>query len=102
MEEEKKVYISGAISGLPLEEAKANFRRAKELVESWGFIAVSPFDSGVADSEPWHVHMLADLEMLSKCTHIYLMDGWTKSRGANIEHDFAQAMGLAIFYGTSR
>ncbi len=95
MEQANRVYISGPISGLPIEEAKA-------LVESWGFTAVSPFESGVADSEPWQVHMLADLEMLSKCTHIYMMDGWTKSRGANIEHDFAQAMGLAIFYGTSR
>lgn len=40
----------------------------------------------------------ADLELLKRCDGIFMLPNWKDSWGAKIEHEFAQANGIPIFY----
>lgn len=94
-----KIYISGRISGRPIEEARAQFEGACDVVRRHaGNIPVNPFDNGLPDDAPWIDHILADLKMLHECDAIYMLEGWRESTGATIEWDFARRTGKQIHY----
>jgi hypothetical protein len=91
-----KVYISGPISGRPLEEAKREFAEAAERLRGLGHEPVNPFDSGLPAEAPWTRHMAADLAMLLDCEGIYMLPLWTRSRGARIEAAVAYELRLEV------
>jgi hypothetical protein len=94
-----KVYISGQITGLDIDEAKAYFKQAENFLESLGHETVNPFD--VLPYHPdttWEEYMIADIRELFKCDAIYMLHNWEKSKGAKIEKAIAEGMGLIIMY----
>lgn len=91
-----KIYISGPISGHSLEERRARFAGAAEVLRQHGFEAVNPMDNGVSAEAPYEDHMRADLRMLLGCDGFYLLRGWMSSRGACLERAVAEACGLSI------
>lgn len=93
-----KVYISGRISGRELEVSKRHFKEAEEKLSEMGLDAVNPFSNGLSDSETWEAHMLKDIEMLFPCDAIYMLSGWSESKGAKIEKSIAEIMGKRIMY----
>lgn len=93
---QRKIYISGGISGYPLEERRAVFARAEEELRGRGYDPVNPFNNGVSLDAPYGDHMRADLRMLLGCDGIYLLRGWMSSRGARLEHDVAAACGMEV------
>lgn len=98
---QRKIYISGGISGHPLEErravfARAVFARAEEELRSRGYVPVNPFNNGVSLDAPYEDHMRTGLRMLLECAGIYLLHGWMSRRGACLEHDVAVACGMEI------
>lgn len=46
--------------------------------------------------ETWEGYMRADIAELMKCDTVYLLPGWEKSRGAQIEVYLAKALGMEI------
>lgn len=90
-----KIYIAGKITGIPFSEAKNNFDSAKELIEKWGFEAVSPLDYG-DENKSWVDNMLILLPILNTCDGIYLLDNWDESDGARIEKKFAEKKGMFV------
>lgn len=84
-DEVRRVYISGAITGLTAEEAAEKFRRAERRLRRAGMVPVCPLDNGLDASAGWAQHMRRDLEMLAGCDAIYMLDNWSGSRGAQIE-----------------
>ena len=93
-----KVYISGKISGLPIQEAKERFDNAQALLESCGLDAVNPMSKEMPENTTWEQHMVKDIELLLRCDAIYLMDNWADSRGAQIEYDIANRMKLEFIF----
>lgn len=93
---QRKIYISGGISGYPLEERRAVFARAEEELRSRGYAPVNPFNNGVSLGAPYGDHMRTDLCMLLDCDGIYMLRGWESSRGACLERAVAEACGLSI------
>lgn len=93
-----KIYISGQISGQPLDAAKARFAKAAEIVEDAGCTPVNPFDSVVDDNASWEEHMVRDIEMLFGCDAILQLGGWRKSKGARIESNIAYEIGIKFCY----
>lgn len=81
----KKIYISGKITGLPVQEAIAKFRSAAEKIRRFGFEPVSPFDNGLPLEADWAEHIGKDISLLLRCDAIYLLDDYEKSEGARIE-----------------
>lgn len=90
------VYISGAITGQ--EDYKGRFGRAAEIVRDTGNNAINP-----AEWEPchtWEAYMGAARFIIeSGCVDmIYMLDGWSKSRGASRERFWAMAKGIPVLY----
>ena len=86
-----RIYISGPISGLPYEAVRSRFERDKRGLAAADFEPVSPLENGLPPEAPWEDHMKRDLEILSHCDGIYLQSGWEKSKGCQIELNFALA-----------
>ena len=93
-----KIYVSGKISGLPIEEAKQRFANSQALLESIGFEVVNPITMGLHQEATWEQHMVKDIELLLSCDSIYMMDNWTQSTGAGIEYDIAMRTGKDIWF----
>ena len=96
-----KVYISGQISGLEYEDARARFDKAEDFLKDIGVDAVNPMDNGLPEESTWIQHLCKDLELLNDCSHIYMIDGWQLSRGACIEYDFAVRTGKMVLFESS-
>lgn len=93
-----KIYISGKITGLNLDEVRQRFDDAEALLLELGFDVVNPLKNGIADDAPWEKHLCKDIELLLPCDAIYMMDNWTDSTGASIEYDIALRMGKDIWF----
>ena len=91
----KKVYISGRVSGLPYEEVKAKFEAAALHLRYENYEPIIPLVDGAKDSE-WVRLIQRSMDLLSKCDGIYMIDGWNRSFGAQIEYLVATKLGLFI------
>ena len=85
-------YISGPISGLPLEQAKRNFQLAENYLSGYGIKSVNPLNLSHDLAGPWQDFMKVDIKALMNCNAIYLLKGWEDSRGAVIEAGLAQEL----------
>lgn len=102
-----KIYISGQITGLPIEEAMMNFAKAETYLISLGFDVVNPMSLPeheaiaklpLSESERWVLHMKVDIKALMDCTDIFMLQNWGNSKGAKIERDIAIQLGLNIHH----
>lgn len=96
--QKKKIYISGQISGLTRPEYVANFLEAARLLNAQGYDVVNPLFNGVDATQPWQVHMKADIKLLLDCDAIYMLPNWEVSNGATLEREIAKTLGLEIVY----
>ena len=94
----KKVYISGKITGLLFADAYENFARAEKKLTNDGFDVVNPMILNHDHDLSWESYMRVDLIAMLDCTHIYMLQGWNDSRGANIEYILAKELKLEVLY----
>lgn len=92
-----KVYISGPISGLPVEKVKQAFSEAEAAILACGHEPVNPLRNGLPESASWHEHIRADLRMLLDCDAIFMIGEWWKSRGARIEWQLAESLEIEMY-----
>ena len=93
-----KIYLSGAISSRPIDQARRQFAEAEAKLQEWGFEVLNPFNNGLIESASWGDHMKADIKMLLGADAIYMLDGWVESKGARLEYIIAGALGMSINY----
>lgn len=98
LQQMKKIYISGPISGLPLETVYNNFTNAEAQLLEQGYEVVNPLNNGLPTNATWEEHMRADLRLLLDRDAIYMLEGWEKSRGARIEYALAVDLKMDIQY----
>lgn len=91
----KKVYLSGPITSLPLEDARRIFESAEEFIAKLGYIAVNPMKNGLSPESTWEEHMKKDLAMLLECDTICMLPNFRESKGAMLELDVAIALGMS-------
>lgn len=87
-----KIYIAGRITGWP--NYKEDFRKAEEELIKRGHAVINPAKN-LGFSYKDYIDM--GLMELSKCDAIYLIPGWSYSRGARLEHHYAIIVGLKKF-----
>jgi len=98
------IYISGKYTGGTPKETDQNIAAARKVaVELWnmGYVALCPHlntanfekDCGV----PYAQYLSGDLELLSRCDAILLLEGWRGSSGACIERQYALEHEIPIF-----
>lgn len=115
-----RIYISGKITGLPIEEAKAMFQAAEdfliqkhtEISSHFALEIVNPFtidhskaeDMEKAPEGTWTLHdiwcqyMKEDIGALLNCDGIFMLKNWGSSKGARVEHTVAKEMCLKVEY----
>lgn len=92
------IYISGPISGMP-EFNHPAFNAAAAGLRTAGWKVINPVELDDGDtSREWHYYLRRDLAELTKATHIYMLPGWPNSRGASLEFDVAQRLGMTVIY----
>jgi hypothetical protein len=94
----KRIYISGKITGLPINDVRAKFAEAKKDLEKQGYQAISPLETGIPYSATWETHLVADIILLVGCDAIYMLSDWENSKGATLERNIAEATGKEIIY----
>lgn len=92
---ERRVYIAGPMTGIPDFNFPA-FNEAAEVLRKCGFLPVNPADHGVVEGATWEDYLAYDLGRLGTCGKLYLLPGWTSSRGAVIEYRLARALAMEI------
>ena len=87
----KKIYISGQITVLSIQDATHNFIKAEERCKSRYSTVINPLKiTPLFGIKKWLFYMAADLYQLKKCTHIAMQKNWIHSKGAVIEYFIAK------------
>jgi len=94
------VYISGPMTGVE-DGNKAAFLKAWKKIHDKGDIPISPVDIGrrlestITSRNPeWEEYMRADIKALMGCDAIMMLEGWRGSKGATIEKELADKLGI--------
>lgn len=114
VEKMSRVYIAGPMTGYPELNFPA-FRAAAADYRRRGYFVINPAELNGGDNEPakWAAmdasekaaHYLrclkVDINALTTCDTIVMLDGWTKSKGACLEHHIARELGFTVCYQPS-
>ena len=88
-----KVYISGPITGIDFGNRFA-FSCARASLELCGYEVVDPSEVQLDDDASRADYMKADLKLLLDCEYIHMLEGWEDSKGARIERELAENLGI--------
>lgn len=91
----RRAYISGPMTGIADLNAPAFAAEAARLL-ALGYQVENPADVVLPDGATWADFMRADIPRLLACSHIRMLDGWTMSKGARLEHHIAISLGLEV------
>lgn len=98
-----KIYISGKIGDLPMDEVRVKFAAGAACVVSQGHEPVNPLelhDPGSPHPNPstWKEYMVNDISALLDCQAILMLPDWQDSPGGKVEHGICMALNRPIFY----
>lgn len=91
----KRIYIAGPMTGLPDFNYPA-FNTAAERLRALGFEVENPAENPEPHCGSWLGYMRMAIRQLSQCDGVALLPGWNDSRGARIEHQLANQLGLVV------
>ena len=93
----KIIYISGPISGV--KDFHKNFAEAEEMLLERRYNVINParLNTIFPEALPYGAYMQACLALLPYADAVYLLKGWEKSAGAQMELKIAQSLGLLIY-----
>lgn len=94
---QNKIYIAGPMSNLPGFNYPAFNAKAQEL-RAKGHTVVNPADHGVIDGMVWEDYLRFDIGNLVRCESIYMLPGWSNSKGARLEYHTAVQLGMPIYF----
>ncbi|ORA77164.1 hypothetical protein BST28_18760 [Mycolicibacter kumamotonensis] len=91
-------YIAGPMTGYVDFNYPAFEAKAAELREA-GKSVISPAEIHPAEPlMPTDWYLRRDLAVLVLCSHIVFLPGWKSSKGSQLEHHVATALGMSITY----
>lgn len=107
----KKVYISGPISKID-DDNIPEFEKYSKKLRDLGFDAINPHDLFmpweirelkqkvkdriITEEEMWAICMKRDIPAMLECDFVAVLEGWNKSKGANIEVTLAKDLFMPI------
>lgn len=94
----RKCYVSGPISGKDLDERRKAFKDAQVMLEAAGYDVVNPMENGLPGESSTNQHMRRDIQLLTECNTVFMMDGWNHSQGCYTEFMVATAIGCEIIF----
>lgn len=97
MKKNKKVYISGPISGLPKSTVAQTFERAERDLRDEGYQnIINPCSMFAGTGLSYDDIMAHCLELVRSSDLLVLLPGWQKSRGVAMELGVAYALKIPV------
>ena len=102
----ERVYISGPVTSIGLDEARRRFAKAEADLQKQGYRTCNPIKMRLPVWLALHCGrfgyvaclLLQLLWMWWTCQCIYLLTDWHTSDGARLERSFARCLGLTALY----
>ena len=92
-------YISGPITNFDSSIQKKNLERFYEIEKRLGEKCLNPADHGDSSDRSYESYLVQDIILIfENRPDMYMMVGWADSRGARLEHELAEQLGLKIEY----
>lgn len=91
----KKVYIAGPMTGYKDFNYPA-FNTVANILRGWGYHVENPAENSHPEGTEWEGYMKVAIRQMLTCDMVFLLDGWQKSKGANIECHLAIELGLSV------
>lgn len=98
------LYLAGAYSGKTKEETQKNIDYAMSISkELWGkkYTVICPHGNTANFEIPdvtYDDYLRGDFEIISRCDALVLLPNWSLSNGAIKEKDYAQSLGVPVWY----
>lgn len=100
-DQQKRIYIAGAVSGLPEDDVHAKFQRAEDIYSALNFDVFNPF-SAIREENlheaSWQTIMKHCIAALLGCDALVLLHDWKQSQGACMERDIALKLSIPVYY----
>jgi hypothetical protein len=94
-----KMYISGKISGLALNDVRKKFEATENMIANLGCEPVNPIKiAKFSNDKNWIDYMKECICALLDCEAILMQKDWGQSNGARIEYAIAKEIGLKIIF----
>lgn len=91
-------YVSGPMTGYE-DFNRPAFHAAAKHLRALGHEVINPAElPGEDDGHDWTWFLRRDLVELTKCSHIVLLPGWSRSNGARLELHVALALEMQVLY----
>lgn len=91
-----KLYIAGKMTGMPDFNFPA-FNEAARLLKDAGYDVANPADHGQG-KRLWAWYMRKALKALLDCDAVALIPGHSSSKGATLEVQVAESLGMRVKY----
>jgi len=95
---QKNCYNAGKIGQLPEADYEAKFAAARGEIRALDMAPNCPTQLPHEHERTWLDYMREDLTALLKCDVVYAQRDWQDSRGATIEVNLANALGIPVIY----
>jgi hypothetical protein len=95
MSKPQRIYIAGAMTGLPEYNFPA-FNAAAAQLRALGYHVENPAENPSQEhqAEPWQHYMRKAIAQMVTCDAVVRLPGWAQSAGAMLESDIAQRVGI--------
>lgn len=95
------IYISGPITRT--DDYMERFTAVEKELTEKGYAVVNParYNAQLPEETTYKDYMRVSLALLEACSSIYMLNGWQDSKGARLEHAYAEAMGINVMYQAS-
>lgn len=94
---ERRIYVAGPMTGYKDFNFPA-FNAQAEALRGLGYHVENPAEHGIVDGAEWQDYLRYDIGRLSTCEAIFLLPGWSKSKGAALEVHIAKALGMTFIH----
>lgn len=90
-----RCYIAGPMTGLPEFNFPAFNAKAAEL-RAQGWHVENPAEHGHVEGADWGDYLRYDISRIATCEAIFLLPGWSKSKGASLEVHIARTLDMKV------
>ena len=96
------IYVAGKYTG----DVQSNIDAAVKVAgELWriGHAVICPQANSAHFEDyfpevPWEAYMEGDFNIIARCDALVMVDNWKDSKGATMEHEYAESLKIPIYY----
>jgi hypothetical protein len=97
METKPRIYIAGKVTGEKIQDCTMKFGAWQKAIEAMGFEVVNPLEVVNDWRTPWDEAMKLCVAELIKCDAVFMLPCWTNSKGAKVEKQLADDLGISVY-----